>query len=468
MNCKRFFEEITSEKFVIKTKYGLDDIWLEPLIIGDFVYFVGYEKKPSKDIAKEFQSDKKSWNYRCQTFHFAKYEKKTVWVKKCEILFAKPPAIGVPNKVIAFSSWDWEKVGLTRDTIYYNFLEDPCAILQREFSYEFDNFAKNILNKFKLNDEEYAKRAKILVSAPYLSVLATHGYAFAKEMLFFKSDYQYRSCQFAKLKPLCKNGESVENIFKVPKEIYESLKNEPDLRKWDEIRKLRKKNNVSIDAIAELNHLGLNSAALESFTYILKAKYEGENIITMPELLNYLNEIVIIHGMHYEESLPIIKHNVSSYLKLGHKPVFNARTINQEASLLKSLLVYEQNAIIQNRIIKHFCDKECFNDSVDNFRIRTYIDRDDLIQDFIDLKLNIFALYYSSSQLAYPSGNMNVYTVRKEDNPEESFGCLVLFENNKQAIIFGENGEKINDPDVISAVNKWLNRDPLKSSYSIS
>lgn len=456
MDFKEFFKDVTEKDFVLKIKLRLKDMWLEPLIIGGYLYFVGQENKPSKDV-KEFFHQNNSWA-SSQKFSFAKYENGEVWIKECGIMFEAIPEYGVPVRVKNFSGCDWQKGVLSRNSIDHNFLEDPILTFQREYPKQYDSFIKQVSKTtISGNEEEIRKRAKILLFAPYLTLLAENGYSFAINMLYFCTDSIYRSMKFPKLKMICKNGDTIDEIFKVPKDICESLKKEPDLNKWDEMRKLKKKQDISSNDMSVIKNICYNNKTITACSSILKAKYKGENIINLPELLDLLNELVLVQSISYEESLSMIKHNISSYLKIGRKPVLNARTLKQEYLLLSNMMWFERYEDAQARITSAFRKGKYINESVNGFVIRSYNNYEEIRDDAVDLKLNLFQLYFTINRDYCNLKNVKVYTIRKEVNLEEKpFGFLLISGENSKILILGENGKKLKSPDIVLAVDNWL------------
>lgn len=290
----------------------------------------------------------------------------------------------------------------------------------------------------------------IFLLYPEIEILSKAGYTFADR---FSKSYMWnrRNGSVSEYNRLINHGgTNPSNIFKTSKDVYTALKNNPDLKKWDIIRKMDKFGRVSKEVISLIAERNYDNKSLESFNVILKMKYDGKTVFSWTSLLNYLDRLDTYEAIDYFEALPLLADYLRMCDALKIEPKIDGDSLKREHDVAARLMRNRRDEIKAEKM-KGACNYSYLNYEDDKYIIRAIKDYDDLMNEAMQ-QHNCLACYADR----IINGNSKIFVMREKSNPDKSFISIELSGDNEyvRQRYFAYN-RPVTNTHIISVINKW-------------
>lgn len=255
---------------------------------------------------------------------------------------------------------------LLANTIFLHSDEELAEIAEKYFKY-----AKETIDD---TDLEFSINYKHIILAPQIEQLWKAGYTKLVYALRNSSNYE-------PFNRATKKGTKIKDIFKMPKYVYQLLKEEKDLNVWDSYRKLAKLEGINEEIIKELYYGSWNEKHIAQMSTILKRTYKGRPVFTFSSLINYIDRVDQFEAVPRDESLSLL----SDYLRmceiLDIKPRIDGDSLKREHDIAARLCRYRRDDKL-NEEMKKPCEKLAkYNWTDGTFIIRAVKDYEDLIDE---------------------------------------------------------------------------------------
>ena len=323
---------------------------------------------------------------------------------------------------------------------------DPIALMREQAPY-FMEFLDSIPSKYMIDD------IAILFSAPWFEQLYKAGYTnLINNVLFMCKRGHSVPTMLDMLNRLCGPGKNLKQIFKCPKQVYVTLKEEADLKKWDAYRKLAKSGNISGDTISRLHGLNMNDKDIINFTQMLKEKWEGSFFFSYDTLVDYLGRLDLHEAIGTSEALQLILDTIRCGKIAGMKPRFR-----DSDSLMREHNVMARNARqARNEIVAKKMMSACKANSAYDYQEGVYMAR--AIRSLDDLKDE--AMQQHNCVAGYASniatGSSRIFVVRYTARPDESLVTVELspdVSSIRQALL--ACNQRIRNKSLTDFIHRW-------------
>ena len=260
---------------------------------------------------------------------------------------------------------------------------------------------------YRLWRENPSYKPEMLLIYPYLEQLAKAKYSFAHDVLYrgFADDKE-----IAYFNRLCKKGNSLKDIFKTDKVVYETLKT-TRLENWDVYRRLYRKGTVSKDTFVQVYNAHYSNKVLEQINSVLSKTYEDKPVFTFDTLQNYLIRLDMYEAIGTEEALMLLSDYLNMCNMLGIRPKTDGDSLKREHDVIARTCRQKRNEKMAEKMNASCEYLIKYNYAEEEFFIRGIKDYDDLIdeasqqhncvasyaQRIIDRQSLIFTMRYTSS-----------------------------------------------------------------------
>lgn len=280
--------------------------------------------------------------------------------------------------------------------------------------------------------ENTAFSIKRYLEAPWLETLSKAGFdGIAKRFLY--ETYTHRGdIDIEYFNRLCGPGRKPKEIFKCSKMVYSVMKDESDLEKWDVIRRLDKKNQITEDSLRLIRQMDLRPKDLNIVNSILNVKDDDNYVFTVASLVNYLNRLDMYEAITDTEALPLLNDYLHMCSSLKIHPRIDGDSLKREHDIAARLCREQRNQIMANKM-KERAEKEKKEIEEGNsklgkaeyhentFFVRPITDYEDLL-DEAKQQCNCVASY--ADRIA--RGQSRIFTMRESAHPEKSLITIEL------------------------------------------
>lgn len=259
-----------------------------------------------------------------------------------------------------------------------------------------------------------------IAMAPYIETLLKAGYRFPMN---FSTPVIRRTSvsDYDIFNRLCKPGTSPKTIFKTSKAVYETLKEETDLKVWDETRKLMKFGRISKESLQSFYNSGLRAKNLELAAKVMGSTYEGKQVFSWDSLSTYLRRIDIYEAIGNMEGLQLLVDYLRMCRQLKIKPKTDSDSLKREHDVAARMCSQARNEAVAKNM-QTACDEMAkYNYSEKVFFASAVSSYDDLI-DEANQQRNCVASY--ASYIA--TGKSLIFKVRETANPDKSLITVEL------------------------------------------
>lgn len=171
----------------------------------------------------------------------------------------------------------------------------------------------------------------VALVVPYFETLSKIGYSFVQEFIQ-RGIHSPLSC--AIMNRICQVGTKPKTIFKLPKPVYEALKNESDLKIWDIYRKMVKFGRINPNSIAQAYMLNLRDRELELAHQILGATFENKAVFSWDSLVNYLHRLDMYEAIECGNALTLLRDYLSMCQKMQVQPRVDSDSLRREHDVM--------------------------------------------------------------------------------------------------------------------------------------
>lgn len=266
-------------------------------------------------------------------------------------------------------------------------------------------------------------------AAPWLETLSKAGYAFADRTI---RDNNHCDSETDYLNRLCQTGTRPKDIFKTPKAVYETLKAETDLKKWDCYRRMAKSGRLTGDAVTQAYAMGLDTKHLDRASHILGRRHDGKPFFTWETLMNYLRRLDTYEAIPQGLALEILDDYLAMCSDLGMTPRTDGDSLKREHDIAARLSREKRNEEHARRMAEYEENVRRareegttrlarleYHESL--YFVRPIISYDDLI-DEAKQQHNCVASY--GDRIA--KGECHILTMRESAHPERSLVTIEL------------------------------------------
>ena len=273
-------------------------------------------------------------------------------------------------------------------------------------------------------NKNYPKEAFII--APELELLSKAGYCFADKLLDDMSKYNryFETLQATinEYNRLVNNGEkNIKKIFKTDKCVYSVLKEESNLKTWDNFRRMYKKGRLTAQDIEEVYNSGYSEKDLKLIDEIL-LKNDGKNsYFTIKTLFKYLEKIDRYEAIDFYEGIDLLKDYLSMCAQLKIKPNLTSDSLKREHDVTARIFRMKKDEILDEKMQRPCKKAAKYNYSEGTFFIRSVEGYDDLVDEAIQQR-NCVASYGNS----IADGKTMVFVMRQNKHPNKSIATVEL------------------------------------------
>lgn len=271
------------------------------------------------------------------------------------------------------------------------------------------------------------RSAVLMLMAPELEQLSKAGYAFAGEVIRrltgrdrLRGD---ESAWLERFNRLVQPGRNLKEIFKTSKAVYSLLKDEKDLKLWDEYRKFDKFGRIPAAALRDFyeSDAWTDPRDLAEYQKILSAEYKGKRVFTFETLGNYLGRLDQYEAISPAEALPILRDYLQMCRQLEMAPKIDGDSLKREHDIA-ARLCREKRDEKMAKAMEGACESLSRFDYEERiFLIRGVKSYDDLL-DEAKQQHNCVASY----SYAISKGKSMIYFLREKGRPDKSFVTVEL------------------------------------------
>lgn len=307
----------------------------------------------------------------------------------------------------------------------------------KKLLYEFDTIQprEKVLSMIERNNRYAAAFVRenhlnpyVYCMAPQLEQLHKMGIRFTSLFFSWKqsdeawvSHQQLDKSSIDAFNRLTKRGTNPQTIFKTNPSVYNNLKNETDLRIWDNIRKLEKFGSINDSTIRMIIAGRFSHMDLDNVKSILSFSYNGSPVFTIETLVNYLNRIDLNEAIGRKEGLQLLADYLRCCEVLEVKPKVDGDSLKREHDVMARNVRQHRDSIMA-QIMQDKCHElQLFNYRECVFFARAIQSYDDLL-DEASQQHNCVASYAQS----IVSGRTQIFVVRYVSAPERSYITLEL------------------------------------------
>lgn len=287
------------------------------------------------------------------------------------------------------------------------------------------------------------------LACPYYKTLDKAGFAFVQNVIKTNDGSIIEA-----VNRLLKPGRNLKEIFKVSKAVYNTLKEEQDIRVWDSYRKLTVNKNVSADSIQIIYEDGIHSKELEKINSILNKKYNGKTVFTWASLINYLNRLDQFEAISRDEALILLNDYLTMCQILEMKPRVDGDSLKREHDIAARMVRQAKNEKLEKDLI-YACNSQKelgFEFEDDKYLIRSVLNYDDLI-DEAKQQHNCVSSY---ARNIIKKASL-IYFMREKEKPDKS---LITVELSGDAKVMRQKFLAYNTPvrnaEQTEFLNKWM------------
>ena len=317
------------------------------------------------------------------------------------------------------------------------------AIMRRKNPYV-EEFWRDLVSK------DMVHNVFLAFCCPCLETLKKAGYAFVDDYL--EQPTRRRTANIPAFNRLCKTMETnPKKIFKTEKFLYQALKNERDVRKWDIYRKMNKFSRMSKEAIVQSYQAGYNTDDLKMLDEILRIEINGKRVFSYSKLINYLNRLDMYEAIERGEAFILIKDYLHMCKQLDMKPNIEGDSLKREHDVTARLVRERRNAITDDGIKRVASEFEQYNYAEGTFFVRVIRNYDDLLYE-ARRQHNCVASYGDWIS----NGNSVIFVARSKNAPDESMITIEIDPSTrkiKQQL--GKYNQKITNKSQLSFLKRW-------------
>lgn len=341
--------------------------------------------------------------------------------------------------------------------VVLNPVQDQINKLKEFYPYAYklwaDQYQKNQYEewghkRYKVYDGEMG--LGMFLMAPQFEQLIKAGFAFADNMIT-RSKY-LRENEIDCFNRLCKRGNNLKEIFKTPKVVYETLKDEKSLDYWDTIRRMFKNGTISQDTIEQIVDAHFDKQDMEKISFILRQEYNGKKVFTFNSLMNYLRRIDMYEAIDSREGFMYLRDYLNMCKQLEMEPKLDGDSLKREHDVTARMIRDKHDEIMEKKL----------NDSCGYLAELNYEEGDYLIrgiQGYKDLvdeakqQHNCVASYANS----IASRKSLIYVLRKKEKPDVSLVTVELAPNRKEIRQkFLAYNQPIRNKSISDFLDNWL------------
>ena len=259
-----------------------------------------------------------------------------------------------------------------------------------------------------------------LLMAPQLEQLVKADFNFA-EMLLRDSRKPLDTARLDQFNRLTKPGTKPKDIFKCSKNLWQALKDERNLARWDIMRKMEKSYPLSKDTLQQVVDKNYYEKDMEKIHSILSKKYNGKPVFTWDTLQTYLDRLDMYQAIGLQEALMLLKDYLEQCRLLGIEPRIDSDSLKREHDVTARTLREKRDEIRAEKLNKA-CSYLAENDYEEGvYFIRGIRNYDDLIDEARQQR-NCVASYADS----IASRRSLIYVMREKRNPNASLITVEL------------------------------------------
>ena len=293
---------------------------------------------------------------------------------------------------------------------------------------------------------------EILFEAPYLETLSKAGYVFVHH--FLKRHYPKDEI-ITLFNRLCQKGSKPSKIFKTISSVYETLKEEMDLSKWDVYRRMVKTGKIQNDAVVQCIQMNFQQRELDQIAAILNREYNGKKVFTFESLINYLVRIDQFEAISQKEGLQLLSDYLMMCQQLQMKPRVDGDSLKREHDIAARNVRLQRNEILA-REMKTSCEwLQTFNHEDGQFLVRGVQSYDDLL-DEANQQHNCVAGY--ADRIARRQSM--IFFLRKNEAPKRSLVTIELspkdFSVRQKFMAYNQPVRNKSITDFIDEWVKWI------------
>ena len=306
--------------------------------------------------------------------------------------------------------------------------EEIEKIFRRNFPW-----AEEYVSEQYIGDEPWKRMASYMMY-PCVKQLDKAGYSVgetARRLIWLATDGRnHRSLRQTDLDAVNRllnvRGGSPKKIFKTTKAVYETLKKETDIEKWDTLRKLANSMDLRRDDV-ELIYGGSLYRHARLVSDVLKSKHEGRSVFTLSSLVSYLNRIDLNEAIGAEEGLQLLADYLRCCRAVGARPKIDGDSLKREHDVMARNAREHRDEIIARKMTGECRKSMKYDYEEDVFLIRSVRDHDDLL-DEANQQHNCGAGYAGS----IADGKSRIFFLREKNRPEKSLATVELSPNGKE------------------------------------
>lgn len=297
-------------------------------------------------------------------------------------------------------------------------------------------------------------RPEYFLLAPELRLLNELGFYFVSR---FSTDVKKNFTLFNKF---VRRGNSPKEIFNLPCEVWETMQKEPDLGKWDSLRKIYEQHPFTLEEADMLK--SMSSFESKTFAFLLGYKtIKKEKVFDFSSLIRYLDYLENQEGLYRNDAFKYLNDYFRDCKKLEIIP--ELKNLASNSAYVKRLADIKRNSNkFFDLCLEDAKEAEAYVFEDDTYFIRPIKGIDELVDE--QLALNNGAAFYYSSHHYYnyykPGDTVLPFVMRERKKPDAPLITVELGEGN-QMQVFPKYGECLNCSEA-AFIDKWKMSDALQ------
>lgn len=297
--------------------------------------------------------------------------------------------------------------------------------------------------------------AKMLIVAPWLARLSREGFAFTKRFLN-KSSCYFQNSDITKLNTLCKRGDTLDEIFKTERFVYEALKDEPRIELWDSYRKMVKQKKIDENILINMRNECYSKENLDEFSSLMNRTFNQKKLFTADELQKYLEKLDKVEAMDLSDAMWVLNEYLKVCESIGMPPNFETESLKKQLDVAKRIQRQESQKIDAMKM-----DNSCMQAARYDIDDETYDYIIKSIRSYDELLAEAKAMHTGISTYAksIADGLVSVYTMRKKVAPDKSYIILITSNSKNSGVNYARGlmayDQEITDDKAKDFIERW-------------
>lgn len=256
----------------------------------------------------------------------------------------------------------------------------------------------------------------------------------------------------SKFKILLKSGKDLKSIIQLPKFIYEDLKNEGDINKWNNIRLLNKKYGFTNESYQKFKDFDLPYHPNSTLQKILNMEFNGKKLYTLNSLMTYLSRVDMYQAIEPEEASRILLDYLTMNIEMGVMPDVNSNSLKREHDVTVRNYNLVAKEIEEEKFKKVAKKLKFYEYEGDKYCIIAPTSGQDLINEGRNNR-NCVGSYIRNIL----NGRDMIFFMREKAHPEKSMITIELSPNGKEIWQKYETANRyITDPKKLEFIDEWM------------